>query len=83
MKSWTKDIVPSVLAIGAILSGPVLTMTMFREKLGASYAFGAIDALLVVFAIQVLYIRYSNISMHQDEDGSSRLENGDGKGKSD
>jgi hypothetical protein len=68
MKS-TKGIALFVYAIGVLLFGPVWTMTMFPEKLGASYVFGVIDALLVVSAILILYIEYSNISQPSVEVG--------------
>jgi uncharacterized membrane protein HdeD (DUF308 family) len=62
-------IVPFVFGIGMILSGPVLTMTMLPERLGASYVFGATDVMLVIFGIGNLLIGYRNISKPRDEGG--------------
>lgn len=57
-----KDIAPFALAIGALLLGPVSTMIIQPVTSVDSYAFGAIDALLVNSAIQLSYFGYMNIS---------------------
>lgn len=62
-------------AIGAILLGPVSTMIMFPEKFADSYVFGAIDGLLVAFAITFWFNESSTTSHKNDVGGSSRNEN--------
>ena len=49
--SLTKVIARYAPGIGLLLLGPVWTMTMSPEMLGDSYVSGAIDGLLVGFAI--------------------------------
>ena len=67
--NWTKGIAPFVSALGLLLSGPVLTMTMFPEKLGVSYVYGATDGLLVAFAMLILYRGFQTISEVRSKDG--------------
>lgn len=54
MRNWTSGIAQSVLGIGMIASGPVLTMIISPEKFGASYVYGVTDGLLVAFGIMHL-----------------------------
>lgn len=72
MKSWMKDIARFVPGIGLIVLGPVWTMIMSPEKLGASYAFGVIDGLLVAFATTSLYEELLIILKRRDVAGSSQ-----------
>ncbi len=67
--SWTKGIAPFVVAIGAILLGPVWTMIMPPETFVGSYVYGAIDATLVISATLILYFAFTNIYRRTDEVG--------------
>lgn len=58
----TRAIAPSVFAIGALLCGPVWTMTMPPDTFVDCYVYGVIDATLVGFAILNLYDAYRTIS---------------------
>jgi hypothetical protein len=55
MKNLISDIALFVPAIGAILLGPVWTMTIPPESFVESYVSGVIDALSVGFAIMWSY----------------------------
>lgn len=68
MMNSIKAIAPFVFVAGALLVGPVLTMTMFPEKLGDSYVFGAIDGMLVTFATAWLSVALQTIWKPRDED---------------
>lgn len=62
MMNSTKGTARFVSGIGLLLSGPVLTMTMFQEALGVSYVFGVTDGLLVGFAMLIWSRGFQTIS---------------------
>lgn len=62
----TKVIALFALALGAVLLGPVWTMTTPPETFVGSYAYGVTDAFLVSYGILMLYIGCLNISKRHD-----------------
>lgn len=65
MMNLMKGIARFAPAIGLLALGPVLTMIIAPEKFGDYYVYGAIDGLLVGFAIMSLSNVLSTTSKRQ------------------